>query len=112
MKTIFDHIEHVKGKPHHIRKQIAFGVATLGSAVVALVWLVSNYTAGTFAITGSNFAMSTGQEEAVQVVDIAGNQLAGAASALRGADAPAHIEIVDTSTSIPVRKVEQTTIPF
>ena len=78
MKTIFDHIEHVKGKPHHIRKQIAFGVATLGSALVALVWLVSNYTAGTFAITGSNFAMSTGQEEAVQVVDIAGNQLAGA----------------------------------
>ena len=27
MKNIFEHIEHAKRKPHHVRKQIAFGAA-------------------------------------------------------------------------------------
>jgi hypothetical protein len=117
MKTIFDHIEHIKGKPHHIRKQVAFGVAALSSAFVALVWLVSNYAMGTFAIQGSNFAMSSDAATSVTTTtrNVGSQGLAGvgAATVLTGADAPAHIEIVDTAVVAPAKKqVEQTTIPF
>jgi hypothetical protein len=112
MKTIFDHVEHLKGKPHHIRKQVAFGVAALASALIALIWLVGNYTTGTFAISGSSFAESTGQIVSVPKVDVEGNQLAGAAAAVQGSDAPAHIEIVDTAPVAPLKRVEQTTLPF
>lgn len=116
MKTIFEHIEHVKGKPHHIRRKVAFGVATIGSAFVALIWLATNYATGAFAIQGSDFAMSTEQQTIVATTSESATQgLAGvgAASVLREASAPAHIEIVDTTVTAPVQKSsEQTTIPF
>lgn len=114
MKTIFDHIEHVKGKPHHIRKQIAFGVAASGTALIALVWFVSTLAAGTFAIQGNSFAQSTGQES-IFVASSTGNtgQIAGAAAPLSNtANAPAHIEIVNATTTSQNVQAVQTTIPF
>ncbi len=110
MKKILEHIEYVKGKPHHIRKQIAFGTATLASALIAFVWLAGNFAAGTFALRDSSFAASTGQGGAVVTSSTQG--LAGAAAALEdNKDAPAHIEIVDT-TPAPKKQVEQTILPF
>ncbi len=112
MKTIFQHIEHVRGKPHHIRKRVAFATAAGVTAVIAFVWLAGSLTTGAFAIQGSTFADSTGQGATVTA---AGNTsgLAGAAAALPSADAnaPAHIEIVDVASATPA-KPEQTTIPF
>lgn len=113
MKNIFDHIEQVKGKPHHVRKRIAFTIATLGSALVAFVWLAGSFATNAFVIQGSSFAMSTGQEGTVATTSASGDQLAGvgAAAILKDAYAPAHIEIVDTTP--PVKKQsEQTTLPF
>ncbi|MHB8860641.1 MAG: hypothetical protein ACYC48_02805 [Minisyncoccota bacterium] len=116
MKNIFDHIEHVKAKPHHIRKQVAFGVAAGTSALIGLIWLVGSFETGAFAIQGSNFAMGTGQESAVATTSASGDQgLAGvaAASALQDASAPAHIEIVDTSSQAPQKsQSDQTILPF
>lgn len=117
MKTIFEHIEYAKSKPHHIRKQIAFTAAAGISVLIALVWLVGSISLGSFAIKGSTFADSTGKS---QIVTTAKNEtdstiggIAGAASALQDSNAPAHIEIIDTSASVPVKnKAEQTTIPF
>ncbi len=115
MKNIFDHIETAKGKPHHVRKQIAFGTAASATALIALVWFVQSISSNTFAIQGTSFAESTGHEAVIVTVPEGGNQnLAGAAAAFKDdASAPAHIEIVDTASSTPkARPTERTIIPF
>ena len=115
MKTIFEHIEHVKGKPHHIRKRVAFGAAGACTAVVALIWLVGSLGTGAFALKDTSFAQST--SGVTNVTDSGANdeQLAGvgAASVVGKKSAPARIEIIDASPSTSsVKKIEQTTIPF
>lgn len=120
MKTLFDHLEHVKGKPHHVRKRIAFGMASGGTALIALVWFASAFSTGEFTLHGSSFAQSTTQGAIVVAGAENQNQnLAGAAAALppgggqSAADAPAHIEIVDAASSTPAAKqAEATVIPF
>jgi len=113
MKTIFEHIEYAKGQPHHVRKQITFAAAGLGTGLVALVWLVGNLSFGTFAIQGSNFADSGRPAADIAGSDASGAGLAGAASALSDPDAPAHIEIVDTSPATTSFKLADPTIlPF
>lgn len=117
MKTIFEHIDTIQGQPHHIRKGIAFTAAVVGAGLIGLVWLVTSLGTGAFAVQGSSFADATGRPSA----DVAGagasdshaTGLAGAAAAISDPNAPAHIEIIDTSVSAkPVKKAEQTTIPF
>ncbi|MDE1944459.1 MAG: hypothetical protein KGH97_03145 [Patescibacteria group bacterium] len=116
MKTVFDHIDHIKGKPHHIRKKIALTTAATCAAGIGLVWLVGSLSLGAFAIQGSNFAESTGQ--GALVVDNTNiPNLAGAAAALppseQSASAPAHIEIIDAASSTPAKNTaDQTIIPF
>lgn len=119
MKTFFDHIENAREKPHHVRKRIAFTAAAVGTGFVALVWFVGSISFGLFAIQGSTFAESTGQEGALATTGANGSSnLAGAAAALpptgqSAASAPAHIEIIDAASSTPGQgKAEQTTIPF
>ncbi len=114
MKTIFDYIEHIKGKPHHIRKQIAFGTATALSVFIALVWLVGSVATGAFAIRETSFVANTAQQNTVATTSASGDQgLAGAAAAVQDANAPAHIEIVDTNVSAPTKKQsDQTILPF
>lgn len=108
MRTVFEHIEYVKEKPHHIRRQIAFASAAAGAGVIALVWFVASISTGAFAINGGSFAdIATG--EPVTVVDAGG--LAGAAAAMNE-NVPAHIQIVDATPSTPAKKPEQTTLPF
>jgi len=117
MKTVFEHVEHIKGKPHHIRKRVAFSVAACGAGVIALVWLAGSIRTNAFAIKGSTFADSVKQEGVITTDSdtAATSQLAGAgaASVLQGADAPAHIEIVNTTPEPSKQKqAEQTTLPF
>lgn len=114
MKTIFNHIEHAKGKPHHVRKQIAFGAAAGTTALIALVWFGHALSTNVFAIKGTSFAESTGRETVVTVSEVDSNpNLAGAAAAARNASLPARIEIVDTASSTrKTKQVEQTIIPF
>ena len=122
MKTIFEHIEYVNGKPHHIRKRVALASATAVTTLIAVVWFVGSMSAGDFAIQGSNFADSVGQNgNDARNANSASNAgsgrpasgVAGAAAAIYDTKAPAHIEIVDTSSStVPEKKAEQTIIPF
>jgi len=112
MKTVFEHVEHVKGKPHHIRKRVAFAAAASGAALIAIVWLVGNVYMGVFALQETSFADATAQQPVITTSSPASeSSLAGAAAAFQGANTPARIEIVDTSTP-PAPKAEQTTIPF
>jgi len=113
MKTVFEHIEQVKGKPHHIRKRIAFTAAASGAVIVALVWLVGSLSLGVFALQQNSFADATQKSPVITTTPGAHTGLAGAAAALESAGAPAHIEIVDTTPSNSAAvKAEQTTIPF
>lgn len=113
MKTVFEHIEYMKEKPHHVRKRFAFAVAAGTSVFIAFVWFVGSVAVGEFALKDTSFADQAGAPP-VEVVNADGSNLAGAAAALQSAKAPAHIEIVDTaSSSRSVGKpIEQTTIPF
>lgn len=113
MKTVFEHIEYMKGKPHHIRKRIAFGAATGVTALIALVWLTGSLRSGAFAIAGSSFDERASATAAGSTATNSG--LAGAAAALPNVEenAPARIEIIDVASSTSgQKKTEQTTIPF
>ena len=118
MKTIFEHIEYAKSKPHHIRKRITFAIAAGGSGVIALMWLIGSFSSNSFAINGSNFAESSGQGSAMLTtteneVNSSNSGIAGAAAALPGASAPASIQVIDTSAPTTTQDApEQTTIPF
>lgn len=114
MKTVFEHIENAKGKPHHIKKRIVFASAGIGAGLVALIWVAGSISLGAFAIKGSTFADSSSRPAADVVETRASNSgLAGAAAAIQDEKAPAHIEIVDTSSSTPPSKrAEQTILPF
>ena len=115
MKTISQHIEHIKSKPHHIRKRVAFGTAFAGTAVIALVWLVSSVGTGAFALKNTSFADSTGQgNNPVTEGSSNTSAVAGASAGLEtNKDMPTRIEIIDTASSTrQSKKAEQTTIPF
>ena len=114
MKTVSEHIEYVKGKPHHIRKQIAFGVSSGIAALIALVWLITSVGSGAFALKGSTFSDDLGLVPEPDSDALFGNQnLAGAAAALQDESVPAHIEIIDApSAAAETKRVEQTTVPF
>lgn len=116
MKTLFEHIEHAKGKPHHVRERIAFGVASGVSGLIALVWLTGSLNSGKFALQDTSFADAVNEPSAVVVGqgNERNNSLAGAAAALPSAakNVPAYIKIVDATASSSTRQTEQTTIPF
>lgn len=88
------------------------------SVFIAFVWFVGSLVTGSFAVSGTSFA-DAGVQGNIETTsggngsDSASSGIAGVAAALQNENAPAHIEIVDTSASTrPARKAEQTTIPF
>ncbi|MDP1689865.1 MAG: hypothetical protein Q8L52_01535 [bacterium] len=119
MKTVFEHIKHIKGKPHHIRKRIAFATAACGTAIIAFVWLAGSISTGAFAIKTTSFTDINKPAGVETVTDEVGgpypvnSEIAGVAGALQTVNGPARIEIVDTTSSTrSTKKAEQTTIPF
>ena len=114
MKTIFEHIERVKGQPHHIRKRVAFSTAAVGTAVIAFVWVVASLSTGAFALKDSSFAQNA-SDNGTQSVLNGSEQLAGvgAVSESSGENEPARIEIIDApSPSSSGKEQEKTIIPF
>lgn len=117
MKNIKEHLDTLHAKPHHVRKRIAFVSAFSGAALIGLLWFGVSLSAGTYAITGSNFAQSTGavgESPAVNAGPASGSQVAGAAGAFGSAPQAAHIQIINTVTpsSHATSSAEQTVIPF
>jgi hypothetical protein len=117
MKNISEHIRYLHGKPHHIRRKVAFGTAAGVAGLIGVIWLVGSVSAGSFALKDTSFADATGAAP-VDVVNAndttATAGLAGAAAAPALEDSsqgPAHIQIVNV-TPKPAPKPEQTTIPF
>src|SRR3989344_4686588 len=114
MKTIFEHIEHIKGKPHHIRKRVAFGAAAVGTSIIAPAWPAASLGTGAFALKDTSFAQ-TASDYGTPAASGVEEQLAGvgAASIIKRAGEPARIEIIDASSQTSSgKKAEQTIIPF
>lgn len=113
MKAIFDHIERVKGRPHHVRKRVTFTYAGALTALIAVVWLGTSLSTGTFALTDTSFTDGTGGATTVTGSgDAASAGLAGAAATPAAMpNTAARIEIIDAATSTS-QKPEPTTIPF
>ncbi len=118
MKKIIHHVERVKGQPHHVRKQVVFGVAGSVTGLVAFIWLGTSLATGAFAIEGSNFAQSTSNTGTVETVAPGTSQLAGAAAAFEASQGEPRIQIVDTTASSSVEAEpprdggNETVIPF
>lgn len=115
MKTIAQHIAHARTKPHHVRRKIATVVAGSITALIALVWFTANIMTGSFALPDSSFAATTGGSAPIATTSVTGSQdLAGvgAAKILEDKNAPAHIEIVDTTPTAPTKQPAQTILPF
>jgi hypothetical protein len=114
MRKVAEHIEYIKGKPHHVRKRVAYATAAGGAGIIGLIWFVGNLSFGTFAIPSNSFADTADMQSSVIANgnDEAPTGLAGAAAALRGDSEPARIEIVDAPFPNSKKQAEQTTIPF
>lgn len=113
MQVILNHIETVKEKPHHIRRQVAFAVAGGLAAFIGLVWLIGSLSLGAFAIKGSTFADAAGEGSFTPSEYGDGtSQLAGAAAARLNSAESARIEIVDVPAASKKSQQEQTIIPF
>jgi hypothetical protein len=113
MKNFSDHLKHIQGKPHHVRKRIAFGTAMGGTVVIALVWIGVSLSTGVFAIHPATFAQSTGGNIQSSGTDTSNQNLAGAAAAPTTQNSgPAQIQIIDTSSATSTAQGQQTTIPF
>lgn len=119
MRAFLAHVDRIKEKPHHVRRQFALLSAFGITAFVAVLWLVIVLSTGTFAIQGSSFAESTRRSASLAATpEPGGSSLIGAAAGAFGFDTrPAHIEIVRTATSSTLSgksepQAEQTVIPF
>jgi len=116
MMLLTRHIEAVRQKPEHVRKQIALGIAVLLTAIIALIWLAVSVATGTFALTppSGNTSGSLATPSAS-----GSSSLVGAAGAsLTGSSGPARIEVVGVTQSAPLgtrgsaEQPEPTVLPF
>ncbi len=113
MTSVLDHIERLREKPHHVRKQIAIASAFGISAFIAFVWLAVSLSTGAFKVEGSSFA-DLGKSPTVVIggESSVGSSVAGAAAAFPSfSNNSAVIQVVDA----PISKAaapEATVIPF
>jgi hypothetical protein len=113
--AITHHIQKLRAKPEHIRERIALGTSAGLTGIVALVWIVTLATTGTFSLKSQNatggdlFAMgdqSQTQNVAAQTQN-GFSQLVGAAGAALGATSTApdlHIVNDRTTSSLEAKQ--------
>lgn len=120
MRTVLQHIDRVKERPHHVRRRIAFGTATVLASAIALVWLGTSLATGAFAIQGATFAEANGVAPVEAVAD-AGSGASGVAAVAATAvatetpapePAPAPIEVIPTKPKASRTSSGPTVIPF
>jgi hypothetical protein len=95
MAAMNEHLEWLRSKPHHVRRQIAFGTSVAITALVAVGWLGALASSPRLAL---NSAPANGNVLAETRTNF--SDLVGAAGAAFGAtSSPAAITVVDTKTS-------------
>ena len=106
---VLHHINKVKEKPHHVRRQVAFSAALVATGGIALLWFVGLASSGTFALKDTNFAGAAANEPAVVPQQPAA--MAAVASGVEPSE-PAHIKIVDSEPVRTTKQAEPTILPF
>jgi hypothetical protein len=96
--SLTDHLERIRQKPHHVRRQIAFGTALGITLIVTIGWLGAKAGAGTFALNSpATDAFDT--KQAFSETKSNFSELLGAAGAAGGATSSApSIVVVDGET--------------
>lgn len=90
-----EHLERLRSKPHHVRRQIAFSSALAITALVAVGWLGALASSPRLALNSAPQDQNVLTETRTNFSD-----LVGAAGAAFGAtSSPAEITVVDTRTS-------------
>ena len=121
MAAVTEHLERLRAKPHHVRRQIAFSASVVITALVAVGWMGAMVSSPKFAI---DQRPTEGDEVdfGSAITDTRSNfsDLVGAAGAALGASSsPAAITVVDTKTrstlDVPrhnYNDTKETVIPF
>ncbi len=115
MKSLQEHIHHVRRQPHHVKKQVTFVVAGVGTGLVGVLWLAGNLWLGHFALPNTTFA-DANKAPGLIVTGTNGasdsSLVAGAANARdAGVTLTPAIQIIDTRAPVRVAP-EPTVIPF
>lgn len=112
------YVEQLKGKPVHVRRNVALGVSAAVTGLVAVIWVATMASTGAFAL--SSQGTIPGNENATEFSDTRSNfsELLGAVdqSFYATSTEPA-LTIVDgnttsTLTPSPAHSSEATVIPF
>jgi hypothetical protein len=122
---MFEHLERLRNKPHHVRRNIALGSAGALTALLAVGWLTATIAGGSLALqpvpldpTGATAAIAS----SVSDTSSSFSQLlgaVGAATGISGSSTAPQLQIVDgAQSSTLAAKVStstassQTVIPF
>ena len=120
MAAIFEHLERLRAKPHHVRRQIALGTSVAVTALVAVGWLGALASSPKFALNPETAGDGVDMQSAVTETRSNFSELVGAAGAAFGAtSSPAQVIVVDTKTrstlDVPrdnYNDTRETVIPF
>jgi hypothetical protein len=119
MAALSEHLERLRAKPHHVRRQIALGSSLAITGLVAIGWMGALVSTPKLAIT-SGTESNVNFQEALTDTGSNFSELLGAAGAAFGAStSPAKISVVDTKTSSTMETprdnhndTKETVIPF
>lgn len=121
MAAVSEHLERLRAKPHHVRRQIAFGTSVALTALVAVGWMGSLLSTPKLAIerTPTNGEEVNFEESLTQTQSNFSSLMGAAGAALGATSSPSKIEVVDTKTSstMDVKRdnyndTRETVIPF
>lgn len=120
MAAVSEHLERLRAKPHHVRRQIALGTSVLLTALVAVGWLGALASSPKFALNPRPAGEDVNMQEALTETRSNFSDLMGAAGAAIGAtSSPARVIVVDTKTRSTLdaprdnyNDTKETVIPF
>jgi len=120
MAAVSEHLDRLREKPHHVRRQIAFGTSVALTALVAIGWMGALVSTPKLAIENRPQDETLDMSNALTDTQSNFSELVGAAGAAFGAtSSPARVMVVDTKTysTMDVKRenyndTKETVIPF
>lgn len=121
MAAVSEHLERLRAKPHHVRRQIAFGTSLVVTALVAVGWMGALLSSPKLAIerTPTDGEEVNFQESLTETRSNFSDLVGAAGAALGATSSPTKIEVVDTKTSTTMdvkrdnyNNTRETVIPF
>jgi hypothetical protein len=121
MAAVSEHLERLRAKPHHVRRQIAFGTSLAVTALVAVGWMGALLSSPKLAIerTPGGSEDVNFQESLTETRSNFSDLLGAAGAAIGATTTPSKVIVVDTKTTstMDVKRdnyndTRETVIPF